>query len=81
MKFSVNDSLEKNPLDIEGSGASTCEQAEPEEQGTSDQERDDQLNRDIALVAWKEQQEETTEQHVETDTHEPTQPVFERATG
>jgi hypothetical protein len=39
------------------------------------------LDRDPALVAWKEQKEETTEQHVETDAHEPTQSVLERASG
>lgn len=66
---------------LRGSSASTCEQAEPEKQGTAGQERDDPLNRDPALVAWKEQQEETTEQHVETDAQEPTQPVLERAAG
>ena len=62
-----------------GSGTVPCEKAQPEEQGTADQQCDGQLNRDFALVAGKEEYEETTEQHVKADTHEPTQPMLERA--
>ncbi len=42
-------------------GASiTCEQAEPEEQGTTDQECDGQLNDDSVWIAGQEEEEETT---------------------
>ena len=70
----------KGGTTISPSGVLTCEQAKPEKQGTANQERDGQLKRDPTLVMWKEQEKEATEQHVETNAHEPVQPVFERAT-
>jgi hypothetical protein len=79
MSSEANSPLSKAEMPSRGSGTAPCEKAEPEKQGTAGQERDDPLNRDPVLVAWKEQQEETTEQHVETDAQEPTQPVLERA--
>ncbi len=59
-------------------GASiTCEQAEPEEQGTTDQECDGQLNDDPVRIAGQEEEEETAEQHAETNAHESTNLMFE----
>ena len=74
-----NNPLSKAERSSRGSGTAPCEKAEPEEQRAADQQCDGQLNRDFALVAWKEEDEETTEQHVKTDTREPTQPTLERA--
>ncbi len=54
-----------------------CEQAEPKEQGTTNQEQDGQLNDDPVLVAGQEEEEETTEQHAETNAHESTKSVLE----
>jgi hypothetical protein len=71
--------LSKAERSSRASGTTPCEKAEPEDQGTADQQCDGQLNRNFALVAWKEEYEETTEQHVKADTHEPTQPMLERA--
>jgi len=75
----TNNPLSKSERSSRGSGTTPCEKAEPEEQGTAGQQCDGQLNRDFALVAWKEEYEETTEQHVKADTREPTQPMLERA--
>ena len=52
----------------------TCEHAEPQEQGTTSQEQDGQLNDGLVLVAGQEQEEQTTEHHAETNAHES---VFE----
>lgn len=54
-----------------------CEQAEPEEQGTTDQEQDSQLNDDPVCIAGQEEEEETTEQHAETNAHESTKSMLE----
>ena len=65
----------------DGSSIYPCDQAEPEEQGTPDQEGDGQLNHDPALVTRKEKEEQTTQQCIETDAHEPAQPMLEGAPG
>ena len=54
-----------------------CEYAEPEEQGTNDQEQDGQLNDIPVRITGQEKKEETTEQHAETNTHESTKSMFE----
>ena len=54
-----------------------CEQAEPEEQQTTDQEQDSQLNDDPTCIMRQEEEEETTEQRAETDAHESPQSMLE----
>jgi hypothetical protein len=49
-----------------------CEQADPDEQGTNNQQQDGQLNDDPVLVARQEEEEKTTEQYAETNAHEST---------
>ena len=79
MSSEANSPLSRAERPSRGSGTAPCEKAEPEEQGAADQQCDSQLNGDFALVAWNEEYEQTTDQHVKADTHEPTQPMLERA--
>ena len=54
-----------------------CEQAEPDEQGTNNQQQDGQLNDDPVRVARQEEEENTTEQYAETNAHESTKSMLE----
>ena len=54
-----------------------CEPAEPHEQGTNDQEEDGQLKDCPIIVARQQEEEDTTEQHTETNTHESTKSMLE----
>ena len=59
----------------------TSDQAEPEEQGTTDQEQDGKLYGDPARIAGQHEKEETTEQHAETSAHESTKSMLEGPPG
>ena len=54
-----------------------CEQAEPHEQGTTDQEEDGQLKDHSVSVARQEEEEKATEQHAETNAQESTESMLE----
>ncbi|TMD52233.1 MAG: hypothetical protein E6I93_10005 [Chloroflexi bacterium] len=59
----------------------TSDQAEPEEQGTTDQEQDGKLYGEPARIAGQDEKEEATEQHVETGAHESAKSMLEGSTG
>jgi hypothetical protein len=54
----------------------TSNQAEPEEQGTTNQEQNGHLPGDPARIVGQEEEEETAEQHTATNTHKSTKPIL-----
>ena len=51
--------------------------AEPHEQGTNDQKEDGQLKNCPVIVAGQEEEEDTTEQHTQTNAQESTKSMLE----
>ena len=54
-----------------------CEPTEPHEQGTNDQEENSQLKNCPIIVARQEEEEDTTEQHTQTNAQESTKSMLE----
>ena len=57
------------------------EQAKPEKQGATYQERNGQLNGDPTRILGQKEEENATEQHSEANAHEPTKLVLEGSPG